>query len=103
MLVAPKSMRRGFIRFESKNQRFPKRRCRWIISWDIRRSRQPGAEQPTQWRSQNQADDNEGQFVPTALPRCWPAGQSGHAGHGVRWMAGDCLSAKANSPPTCER
>ena len=54
---------------------------------------QPGGEQPTGWRSQNQADDDEGQchreFVPTALPRCWPAGQSGHAGHGVRWMAGD--------------
>ena len=54
---------------------------------------QPAAEQPTGWRSQNQADDDEGQchrkFVPTALPRCWPAGQSGHAGHGVRWMAGD--------------
>src|SRR3954467_3864811 len=68
---------------------------------------QPGAEQPTGWRSQNQADDDEGQchreFVPTALPRCWPAGQSGHAGHGVRWMAGDSLSAKVNSPPTCGR
>ena len=54
---------------------------------------QPGGEQPTGWRSQNQANDDEGQchreFVPTALPRCWPAGQSGHAGHGVRWMAGD--------------
>ena len=68
---------------------------------------QPGAEQPTSWRSQNQADDDEGQchreFVPTALPRYWPAGQSGHAGHGARWMAGDSLSAKANSPPTCGR
>ena len=68
---------------------------------------QPGGEQPTGWRSQNQADDDEGQchreFVPTALPRCWLAGQSGHAGHGVRWMAGDSLSAKVNSPPTCGR
>ncbi len=76
-----------------------------LISWpDFQCSRQPGAEQPTGRRSQNQADDDEGQchreFVPTALPRCCPAGQSGHAGHGVRWMAGDCLSAKANSPPT---
>jgi hypothetical protein len=66
----------------------------------------PSAEQPTGWRSQNQADDDEGQchreFVPTALPRCWQAGQSGHAGHGVRWMAGD-LSTKVNSPPTCGR
>jgi hypothetical protein len=70
----------------------------------IRPSRQPGAEQPTKWRSQNQADDNEGrchrELVPTALPCCWSAGQSGHAGHGVRWMAGDSLSAKANSTPT---
>jgi hypothetical protein len=67
----------------------------------------PGAEQPTEWRSQNQADEDEDQchreFVPTALPRCSTAGQSGHAGHGVRWMAGDCLSAKVNSPPTCGR
>ena len=48
---------------------------------------QPGAEQPTGWRSQKQANDDEGQchreFVPTALPPCWLAGQSGHAGHGV--------------------
>ena len=68
---------------------------------------QPGGEQPTGWRSQNQADDDEGQchreFVPTALPRCWLAGQSGHAGHGVRWMAGNSLSTKVNSPPTCGR
>ena len=66
----------------------------------------PGGEQPTGWRSQNQADDDEGQyhreFVPTALPRCWLAGQSGHAGHGVRWIDGD-LSTKVNSPPTCGR
>ena len=28
------------------------------------------------------------EFVPTALPHCWPAGQSGHAGHGAMWIAG---------------
>ena len=62
-----------------------------------------------QVRSANQAESNqpvEGQchreFVPTALPRCWLAGQSGHAGHGVRWIDGD-LSTKVNSPPTCGR
>ena len=59
---------------------------------------QPSAEQPTGWRSQNQADDDEGQchreFVLTALPRCWSAGQSGHAGHGVRWMAGNSFVGK---------
>jgi hypothetical protein len=81
---------------------------RWAMRWRRWRGR-PRTPALDQVRSANQAASNQPvrikchrEFVLTALPRCWLAGQSWHAGHGVRWMAGD-LSTKVNSPPTCGR
>ena len=66
----------------------------------VRSANQAASNQPVGGARTRPTTTRVNEFVPTALPRCWLAGQSGHAGHGVRSMAGDSLSTKVNSPPT---